>query len=122
MNLFTIVDVNSGTIQSRLDTFANPSGNLGTDVNSSLSFIIGALTLVAGLAFIFYFMIGAINWLTSSGDTQKAGKARAMITNSLIGIIITAIAYPALYIIGNLLGIHLSNPGNVLTNLLQYIP
>jgi len=93
----------------------NP-GNTNLDfsqLNHFLSVIIGFLTLIAGLAFIFYFIIGAINLITSSGDPEKTKKGQQQMLNALIGIIITVIAYPIASLISQLLGIPLLNPSQL---------
>ncbi len=75
-----------------------------------ISNILGFFTLIAGIAFLFYFIIGAINWIVSAGDPQKIQTSRQMIINAIIGLLITVIAYPAILIISQLLGIPLADP------------
>ena len=91
--------------------------SLATNTTNILSNIIGFITLIAGIGFIFYFMLGAINWITAAGDTNKAQLARTMIINALIGLVITLIAYPAIQIISQLLGVPLANPGELFYSL-----
>jgi len=79
-----------------------------------ISNILGFFTLVAGFAFLFYFIIGAINWIISAGDPQKIQTSRQMIINALIGLLITVIAYPAILIISQLLGIPLADPAELI--------
>lgn len=48
-----------------------------------------ALGLVIGaVVFFFYFIMGAIHWITSGGDKMKMEQARSKITTALVGIII----------------------------------
>lgn len=75
-------------------------------VNTIVSF----LTIIAGLAFFIYFMIGAISWLTAGGDTGKVDKAKSMMTNAAIGLIIIAAAFAITWIVGKVLGIDITNP------------
>ena len=84
-----------------------------------ISNILGFFTLIAGFAFLFYFIIGAINWIVSAGDPQKIQTSRQMIINAIIGLIITVIAYPAILIITRLLGIPMADPAEII-NQLQY--
>lgn len=79
-----------------------------------ISNILGFLTLIAGLAFIFYFIIGAVNWITSAGDPKKLETARAMILNAFIGLIITLIAYPLLSVLSHFLGFNLASPTDLI--------
>ncbi len=43
---------------------------------------------IAALAVVIYFIIGAVKFITSGGDKEELGKARDMITHSLIGFIL----------------------------------
>lgn len=92
------------------------------DITRIVSNIIGIITVIAGVAFIFYFLIGAINWITSGGDTNKAQAARTMIINALLGLVITVIAYPVILVISNLLGIPLKDPGELFQQLIFQSP
>lgn len=93
------------------------TGNPSADVTRIVSNLIGIITAIAGLAFIFYFLIGGVNWITSGGDTNKAQAARTMIINALLGLIITVIAYPVILLISNLLGVPLKDPGELFQQL-----
>jgi len=100
-------------------------GEGGSDLLSQklvdvISNILGFFTLIAGIAFLFYFIIGAINWIVSAGDPQKIQTSRQMIINAIIGLLITVIAYPAILIISRLLGIPLADPAELI-NQLQFI-
>jgi hypothetical protein len=48
----------------------------------SLGLVIGAVV------FIFYFLTGAISWISSGGDKMKIEQARSKLTTALIGLII----------------------------------
>ena len=79
--------------------------------------MIGILTLIAGLSFLVYFFLGALNLLTSGGDMERVKKARNFISEGLIGLVITVTAYGVAYLIGTLLGIDITHPSTVLNNL-----
>ena len=86
--------------------YLNPADSLSKVVSN----LIGFITIIAGIGFVFYFIIGAVNWITAGGETNKAQAARTMIINALIGLTLTVIAYPVLLVISKLLGIPLQNP------------
>jgi len=94
------------------------SESLSFNLAKVLSNVIGFITLIAGIAFIMYFMIGAINWITSAGDATKSQKARSMLTNALIGLAITVLAYPIASILGKLFGIPLVWPAELINSFL----
>jgi len=88
--------------------------DLPNKITLLISNILGFFTLIAGFAFLFYFIIGAINWIVSAGDPQKIQTSRQMIINAIIGLLITVIAYPAILIISQLLGIPLADPADLI--------
>ncbi len=98
-------------------TFTDNSG-LADNISNVVSNIIGFITLIAGVSFLIFFMLGAINWITSGGDPQKAQTARTRITNSLWGLFIAVAAYPIASILTNLVGIPLAEPADLLNNLI----
>lgn len=95
------------------DTFTGYLSQTETLINTIVSF----LTVIAGLAFFIYFMIGAISWLTAGGDSGKVDKAKSMMTNAAIGLIIIAAAFAITWIVGKVLGINITNPFDALFNL-----
>jgi len=98
-------------------SYAFSGSGISGSLSNILSNVIGFITLIAGLAFIMYFMIGAINWITSAGDTSKSQKARSMLTNALIGLTITVLSYSIASILGKLFGIPLTSPAELINSL-----
>lgn len=82
-----------------------------------VSNLLGILTIISGVSFLIYFMLGAVNWITSGGDTNKAAAARIIILNAVFGLAITVVAYPAALILSGLLGFPLANPAELFNNL-----
>ena len=83
------------------------------DFTKIVSNLLAIITIIAGVGFLFYFILGAVNWITSGGDAQKAATARNTILNAVIGLVITVIAYPAILLIAKLVGIPLADPGEL---------
>lgn len=75
-----------------------------------ISAIVGVLTAVAGIAFLLYFMLGALSWITAGGDKAKTDTAQKQMTNAAIGLIAIVVAYFIAAIIGFVLGIDILNP------------
>lgn len=90
---------------------------VGTKLNTTLSMIIGFLTTVAALWFIFQFIIAGYQWINSAGDKTALETARNKITNALIGIIIVVSAWVIVAILGKILGLDILNPGNIIQTL-----
>lgn len=62
-----------------------PEAMIGTTIRTILSFV--------GVIFLAFMIYGGITWLTAQGDNQKVTKAKAIIEESIVGIIIVIIAY-----------------------------
>lgn len=79
-------------------------------LGSFISTIITAITVVAGLAFLLYFMLGGLKWITSSGDKSKAEEAKSELTQGAIGLIVVLVSYFIVGIIGGVLGFDILSP------------
>jgi hypothetical protein len=88
-----------------------------SQLNTLFTTVFGFLTIVGGLAFLIYFTIGAINWITAGGDQQKVDTAKSFMTNGAIGMIVIVSAYAIITIIGTILGVEILNPGQLITDL-----
>jgi len=82
-----------------------------------ISNVLVVLTVVAGLSFILYFLLGGLNWITAGGDKGKIEKAKGMMTNGAIGMIVIAVSYAITYIVGKALGIDILNPATIINNI-----
>jgi len=81
-----------------------------------LSGIIGVLTLVAGIWFIFLFLTGSLEWLSSGGDKNRLASAQAKLTHGVIGLAIVVAAIFIISLIGTLLGVEFLKPLQVANN------
>jgi hypothetical protein len=84
--------------------------NALTGLELFISRIIGFLTVLAGIFFVVYFILGALSWITAGGDTSKIQKARDQIVQGVIGLIVIVGAYAVVGIIGSVVGINILNP------------
>lgn len=64
-----------------------------TDFSGILDIILAAIGLIVGLLAFFGIVVGGIQYITSGGDSAKAEKAKKTIIYSVIGIILTVLAY-----------------------------
>lgn len=85
-----------GAVSEGLKTAGTASG-LGTSSNRTLEQIIGTVINQAlgllGILLLGYMLYGGFLWMTSGGDSKGAEKAKATITNAMIGLVIIALAY-----------------------------
>ncbi|MBI3954714.1 hypothetical protein HY333_01585 [Candidatus Collierbacteria bacterium] len=85
-----------------------------TLLGNFLSAIVTTLTVFAGLAFVVYFFIGAIKWITGGGDKGKIEEAKSQMTQAAIGLIAVVASYFIIGIVGGILGIDILNPAKSL--------
>ncbi len=78
-----------------------------------MSNIIGAMTIGAGIWFLFQAIIAGYNYMNAAGDKARIENASRKLTNSLIGIALVIAAYGLLALIGSFLGIEFLNIGNL---------
>ena len=88
-------------------------------VSKIISTVIGAMTIVAGIWFLFQFLVGGFNWISSSGDKAKLEDAQKRITNAFIGLVIVVAAWTILAIVSIITGVDflLSKPGAIINML-----
>lgn len=70
-----------------------------------LSNVLAMFTIVGGVTFIIYFLIGAFSYVTAQGDREKVSKAQHYLSNGIIGMAVLVISWAILGIIGLMLGI-----------------
>lgn len=80
--------------------------------------IVSTITIFAGLAFIFWFIIGAITWITGGHDPAQIDKGKRQISTAIIGLIATAMVLPIAWLVSQLTGIDIINPENVFNSLI----
>lgn len=100
-------------------TGIGPYGFTNTPVSGSetkiqfgdlLSNVIRTLTVVGGLAFVIFFALGGLKWLTAGGDKAKVEEAKTQMTQSVIGLVAIVAALFVVGIVGGVLGIDILNP------------
>ena len=86
-----------------------------TEITSA---IISTITIFAGLSFIFWFIIGAVTWITGGHDPAQLEKAKRQLSTGVIGLSITAMVLPITWLIGKLTGIDIINPETIINSLI----
>jgi len=82
-----------------------------------ISGIIGIVTIVAAIWFIFSILIAGFDWISSGGDKNKLEMARAKITQAVIGLVIVIAATFFISLIGGLIGLpDILKPGKFVNN------
>ena len=81
-----------------------------TQFGNILSSVVTTITVVGGLAFVIYFTLGGLKWLTASGDKTKISEAQAQMTQGVVGLIALVSGLFVVGIVGGVLGIDYLNP------------
>ena len=82
-----------------------------------ISNVLVVLTVVAGISFTLYFLLGGLNWITAGGDKGKIDKAKGMMTNGAIGLIVIVVSYSITWIVGKALGLNILEPGTIINGI-----
>lgn len=69
--------------------------------------LVSTLIIIAAVVFFFMFLIGAIKWITSSGDKAQIESARGTILNALVGLVIVFSIFALLTLLEKLFGINI---------------
>ncbi|MCF7820683.1 MAG: pilin [Candidatus Pacebacteria bacterium] len=84
---------------SGLNRTASESGYLNTVFNSAESIESGVGSIIAivlsflGIVFLILMIVGGIQWMTAGGNDERVSKAKSLITNAAIGVVIVFSAY-----------------------------
>lgn len=86
-----------GNLDDALGHLGKTGEKAGVEQDSDLSSIVGtiinaALSLV-GIIFLVLMVYAGYMWMTAAGDEEKTGKAKKIITASIIGVILVVGAY-----------------------------
>lgn len=73
-------------------------------ISQFLSNLVNLIFSVAAIVLIFMILWGAFEWLTSGGDKEKLSSAQKRIINALIGILLFAVAFAIIAVIGQFTG------------------
>lgn len=82
-----------------------------------ISNVLVVLTVVAGISFILYFLLGALQWVTAGGQKDKVETAKSYMTNGAIGLIIVVVSYAVVWIVGKALGLDILEPAGLINSM-----
>lgn len=83
----------------------NPQGSGIETFSKFISSVVGLMTIIGIIWFIFVLIAGAIGIIAAGGDKAKMESARGRITSGLIGLIVIIAAIFIIDLVGNLIGI-----------------
>ncbi len=101
-SVFAATDICSSDASAEVKEAAGCSGS--GDLTAGITSILNAIIGVIGLVAVVFIIIGGINYMTSSGDSQKTKKAKDTILYAAIGLIVCALAFAVVnFVIKNIL-------------------
>src|SRR3989344_6925229 len=83
----------------------NPGGGVAV-FTRVISVIIGFMTVIAAIYFLFILITGAISIIGAGGDKQALQNAQRKIVNGIIGVVVTVAAMFVMDLVANFLGIN----------------
>lgn len=101
MKLLSQIDLNEIQKQGIPDAAFSSNTTIGNIITKIIPWIFTA----AGMLLLVYLIFGGIQLMLSAGDPKNAQAAKSHITNALIGFIIVFIAYWAVQLVGQILGL-----------------
>ena len=88
-----------------LITLNDPLGGKISTVWDLVNKILGVVMPIAAILFVMMFVYAGFSYIMSTGDPGKVKLAQAMMTNSVIGLVIISMAFVMLAIVNKGLGI-----------------
>lgn len=89
---------------SPIATFLGSDKTGAGGISAFLSNLITLIYSVAFIVLIFMILWGAFDWLTSEGDKEKLQNAQKKIINAVVGIVLFAIAFAVIQVLGKFTG------------------
>jgi len=108
-NLIAQTQHNVGNTLNGIGPYSAPGSAAPGIFAGILSTIIGIMTLIAGIWFVFTLLIGAIQWISAGGNKASIEEARGKIFMGIIGLTITISAIFIADFIGSILGLDILN-------------
>lgn len=79
-----------------------------------ISNIVTVFTIFGGLAFLFWFVIGAVQWTTSGGNPEQMNKAKSQMSTAIAGLFVLVLSTAVIWILGKVTGLDIINLENLI--------
>jgi len=98
-----------GAIQTFGALNFSPLGLKYKDMGGLITTIIKVLIGFVGIGFLVFFLMGALKYVTSSGDKKAVMSAQGTITSALIGLVLAAALFAIMSLLESVLGVKFLN-------------
>lgn len=85
---------------NQVDAFKNQNPS-ETFIQTTAGKLIGVVLSFVGVLFLILMIYAGITWMTAAGNDQQVTKAKSLLINSIIGLIIIFAAYAITAFVGN---------------------
>ncbi len=96
----------SGLDETAVKAYGSNSSNdlnVPTSLPVTIGKIVGSVLAFVGVLFLILMIYGGFTWMMARGNEQEVEKAKEIITNAVIGLIVVLAAYAITAYIGNIL-------------------
>lgn len=102
----TRVECKFGTISPppQLVPFTSPDPSGAAGISKFLTNLVALIYSLATIVLIFMILWGAFDWMTSGGEKEKLESARNKIISAIIGIMLFAVAFAVIQVLGQFTG------------------
>lgn len=80
-----------------------------TRLEQVISNIVAIITIFGGLAFLVWFVIGALTWASSGGNPEQLNKAKSQMSTAVAGLFVLILANAVVWILGKVTGLDIIN-------------
>lgn len=85
---------NLGTVVNDVgDSFSDSNVGLTADLPTRIGLLINILLSISGIIIFAFFVVGGFFWMTAGGNEAQVDKAKKMLQNSVVGLIIILTSY-----------------------------
>lgn len=76
-----------------LESAASEAGYSQVSYTTVLSYLLSVIVGVLGVLFVILMVYGGVLWMTAAGNSEQVKKAKSLLTNSFIGLVIVILSY-----------------------------
>lgn len=73
------------------------------------SAIVTALTIFGGIAFLVWFVIGAVQWTAAGGNPEQLNKAKSQMSTAIAGLFVLILSSSIIWVMGKITGLDIIN-------------
>ena len=100
----SLAQLNIDLINEAAEGADYPGGGTSAEIPQTVGRLVSIVLSLVGALFFIFIVTAGIEWMTAGGNEEKVAKAQRTITQSVIGLAITLVAYFITWFISNALG------------------